>query len=141
MSIRNKSVAVLAGLAVFAVVSASAATLGGLETNDLGANSNAVAGPIAGGVAISWTTAYSTTIDAYAVTGATLTTIDGTESIDAGSEVELTLLDSTGAVLGNFSGTGATLGSPSVEIAAHDVAGASLVINGGTVSAAVTTTK
>ncbi len=41
-NIKQKTVAVLAGLAVFAVVSASAATLGGLTTNDLGANSNDV---------------------------------------------------------------------------------------------------
>lgn len=136
MSIRNKSVAVLAGLAVFAVVSASAATLGGLSTNDLGANSNDVKAQSSAGVAISWTTAYDAALNggdgAYKISGVTLT-----PAAPAGSDVKLTLKDSTGASLGEITTVAGVLTMPATAIAAHDVYGVSLVINGGTVTAAV----
>lgn len=135
MSIRNKSIAVLAGVAVFAIVSASAATLGGLETNDLGANSNSVKAQASSGVVVSWQTAYDATLNGgtggYKVSGVTLT-----PAAPATAQVKLTLKSSTGASLGEITGTGATFVLPATPIAAHDVYGVSLVINGGSVTAA-----
>jgi hypothetical protein len=140
MSIRNKTIAVVAGIAVFAAVSASAATLGGLATNDLGANSNTVKSQIANGVNVAWTTAFDSTLGGYKITGVTLSA-NGAETIPATGAVRLTLKDSTGASLAELTGTGATLTGPVATVAARDVYGVSLVINGGTVTAAVTATK
>jgi hypothetical protein len=140
MSIKSNAIAVIAGTAVFAAVSASAATLGGIQSDDVGANSNVVKAQLENGVNVAWTTAFDSALGAYEVTGVTLTT-NGAETIPATASVKLTLTDSTGAVLTELSGTGGILGAPASTIAAHDVYGVSLVINGGTVSTAVTTTK
>lgn len=140
MSMRNKTIAIVAGVAVFAAVSASAATLGGAQTADLGANSNTVKAQVQNGVNVAWTTAYDATLGSYKVTGATLTA-NGAETIPATASVRLTLKDSTGASLAELTGTGATLGALASTVAAHDVYGVSLVINGGTVTAAVDGTE
>jgi hypothetical protein len=140
MSIKKKTIAVVAGIAVFAAVSASAATLGGAKTDDLGANSNAVASQLTGGVNVSFTTTYDATLGGYKVSGVTLAA-NGAETIPPTAAVQLTLKDSTGASLGQITGTGTTLGAPASTIAAHDVYGVSLVINGGATTAAVTATK
>lgn len=140
---KRKVGAILAGAAVFAIVSASAATLGGLQTNALGANSNTVTSPVENGVAIAWDTSYDQSAAAYVISGVELSTIDASESIPAGSEVKLTLTGADDAVLGEYVSTdgGATWAStPAATVTAHDVEGASVVINGGAVEAAVTGT-
>lgn len=137
----RKVIALVGGAAVFAVVSASAATLGGLQTDHLGANSNDVASPIENGVAVSWDTAYDGTAQAYVVSGMTLAALDADESIPDGAEVRLTLTDASGDALGEFVSTngGSTWTAPT-GILAHDVFGASVVINGGAVTSSVTAT-
>ena len=139
---KRKVAAILAGVGVFAVVSASAATLGGIATNDLGANSNGVAAQVENGVALSWQTAYNTTAAAYVVTGVTLTPIDPAESIGATADLSITLTGASGTVLGEYVSTdgGATWTAPATTITAHDVEGASVVINGGSFTVASTTT-
>lgn len=139
MSIKKKVIAILAGVAIFGAVSASAATLGGLTTNDVGANSNSVKSPVSNGVSVSWLTAYDATLGGYKVSGVELSA-NGAEVIPASSVVKLTLTDETGASLGEITGTGTTLGAPATTIPANSVYGVSLVINGGTVSAAVSAT-
>ncbi len=138
MSIRNKTFAVVAGVAVFAAVSASAASLGGVETSDLGANSNSVKAQLADGVGVSFDTEYDSTLGAYVVSAVNLTAL-GAGSIPATAQVQLTLKDVSGDSLGELTGTGSTLSAPS-NVLAHDVYGVSLVINGGTVTAAVDAT-
>ena len=138
MAIKKKLIAVVAGIAVFAAVSASAATLGGIDTSVVGANSNDVAAPVDAGVTVAWSVGYDTTLNAYAVTGATLTA-NGGQTISADAEVLMTVLDVAGAPIMELSGTGATLGAPATPLAANDVYGVSLVINGGSVTAAVET--
>ena len=140
MSMKRKTIAVVAGIAVFAAVSASAATLGGLKTDDLGANSNAVAGQLTGGVNVSFTTAYDSTLGGYKVTGVTLTA-NGSETFPTTGAVSLTLKGASGASLGTITGTGGTLTYSGTTIAAHDVQGVSLVVNGGVTTAAVTATS
>jgi len=139
MSLRNKAIAIVAGVAVFAAVSASAATLGGLTTNDVGANSNTVKAQVTNGVTVSWATAYNSTIQGYALTSVTLTPVSGT--IPATAATRLTLTNAAGTVLGELTGTGTTLSAAGLTIPAHDIYRASLVINGGTVTAAVTGTN
>lgn len=148
MRIQKKGViAILAGLAVAAAVSASAATLGGAETSDIGANSNTVKAQLATGVRVSWTTAYNQTAGTYVVNGVSLTkATDGTALVlPTGAEVKITLKKADGSALGEYVGTVATGGAPtwsttpSTAVKAADVAGVSLVVNGGSVTAAVST--
>lgn len=139
---KRKVGAILAGAAVFAVVSASAATLGGLQTNHLGANSNEVIAPVTKGVGISWTTKYDKTAKAYVVDGVTLTALDSTESIPATAEVKVTLADKDGKALGEYvSPDGGSTWTPAAgSVPAHDVERASVVIDGGAVTSIVTGT-
>ena len=139
---KRKVGAILAGAAVFAVVSASAATLGGLQTNHLGANSNEVIAPVTKGVGISWTTKYDQTAKAYVVDGVTLTALGEGESIPEAAEVRVTLTDAAGKALGEYvrPAGGTTWTAPTTAITAHDVERASVVINGGKVEGVVTTT-
>ena len=140
---KRKVGAILAGAAVFAVVSASAATLGGLQTNHLGANSNEVIAPVTKGVGISWTTKYDETAKAYVVDGVTLTALGLDESIPETAEVKVTLADKEGVALGEYVSTdgGSTWAAPTPgPVTAHDVERASVVINGGDVEAKVTGT-
>lgn len=140
LSLKKKTIAIVAGIAVFAAVSASAATLGGIKTDDLGANSNAVAAQVTGGVNVSFTTSYDSTLGGYKVTGVTLAPT-GSEVIPTTAADQLTLKASDGSSLGQITGTGTTLGAPASTIPANLVYGVSLVINGGATTAAVTTTK
>lgn len=54
MKLRRKMLAVLAGLLVFGLVSAAAATLGGLTVRSLGAESEVVASCDNDGIAVDW---------------------------------------------------------------------------------------
>lgn len=137
---KRKAIAVVIGAAVFAIVGASAATLGGIQTNNLGANSNVVEAQIENGVRLSWQTAYSSSESAYTVTGITLSTIDGAESIPGTAQVKVTLVDANGDALGEFvsANGGSTWTAPSGAVLAADVYGASVVINGGSVTAVST---
>lgn len=54
MKLRRKMLAVLAGLLVFGLVSAAAATLGGLTVQSLGAESEVVASCDNDGIAVDW---------------------------------------------------------------------------------------
>ncbi len=156
MSLKRMTIAVVAGVAVFAGVSASAATLGGIKTDDVGANSNAVAAQLTGGASVKYSIAYDATANAgagaYKVTGVTVAPIGATESFGASSAINLTLKGTSGASLAEFTGTGIAGAGPttgavsltevgSTVIPAYDVQGASLVVNGGAVTALVATNK
>lgn len=138
---KKNIVAVLAGVAVAAAVTASAASLGGISTEWLGANSNVVASPITGGLSITWDTAYSSTAGHYIVTDFELDTIDDSETLPEGADIQLAL-QLTGAKVAEFEGTIGSGGSVDFDgtfpvIAAHDVEGVSVVlIGGGKVAAA-----
>jgi hypothetical protein len=110
-----------------------------LQTDALGANSNTVSAPVTKGVDLGWSTTYSPDEKAYVVNGVDLTAHDASESIPTGSEVEVTLIDTSGAALGEFSSAdgGQTWTAPADTVAARDVEGASVVIDGGAVTAAV----
>lgn len=125
---KKKIIAVVAGLAVFAAVSASAATLGGVAADSVGADSGAVTGPVTDGVVVSWQVAYVASVG-YVVSGATLTETDGT-ALAATSEVRITVLDNSGDAVGQLTGTGASLGAPSTQIRVADVFGVDVVVNG-----------
>lgn len=121
--------AVLAGLVVTASV-AMAASLGGLSSQQLGANTTVVASCDTNGVSLSYTTAYNATAGRYDVTSAT---VSGIAAACAGQTLSLTLADAGFVALGSgsatVSGTSQTVTfSPGID--AEAVARAAVVITG-----------
>jgi len=139
---KRKVAAVAAAAAVFAAVTVSAATLGGVQTDSVGANSNDVAAPVTKGVALSWATQYDATTKAYVVGGINLAPLVREETIPESAKVSVTLIDREGAILGEYTSIdGARKFSvPASLIPAHDVDGVSVVINGGAVTKIVSET-
>ncbi|MBX7111626.1 MAG: hypothetical protein K1X87_07240 [Dehalococcoidia bacterium] len=94
-------VALAVGVAVFAAAYASAATLGGLGTDDLGSDDSVVAScDKVGGVITAYETSYNTTEQTYVVDKVDVSSIDAT---CAGQRIKVTLTDnsSTPVVLGS----------------------------------------
>jgi hypothetical protein len=98
MKIKSKSGAVLGALIAAALVSASAASLGGLTSETLGAESEVVAGCDTDGIDIAYDTAYDTTSQNYEVVGVRLL---GVDDLCTGQLVSVALDDGTpgGSVL------------------------------------------
>lgn len=137
MKLRKKNVvAVLAGVAVATAAAASAASLGGLTTQWLGANSNVVQSPITNGLDVEWDTAYDAELGYYILSDFTLETTDAQEVLPEGADVQLTLQLANDATT-EFEGTIASDGTVDFgaaalpDIAAHDVEGVSVVVIGG----------
>jgi hypothetical protein len=147
MALKRTAVALVASLTVFVGVTASAATLGGIRTDDLGANSNTVAAQLSSGVSVQFTTAYDASVGYYKVTQVTATPLNNTQAFGAGAAIRLTLKGTSNASLAELTGTGtATAGAAVILavsgiVAASDVQGVSLVVNGGATTAIVSTNK
>jgi hypothetical protein len=75
-SMRKKSVAILAGLAVAGAVGASAASLGGLNSENLGAETGIVASCDDNGINVDYTTVFDSDVGEYLVTAINLSDID-----------------------------------------------------------------
>ncbi len=90
MEIRRKSIVVLLGITIAGLVGASAASLGGIANESLGADAVVVASCDKDGITATYTTAYSTTLQAYEVTGVTLS---GVAAACVGLDYEVTLDD------------------------------------------------
>lgn len=102
---KNKKVlAALAAVGVFGALVASAATLGGLDSVQLGADQTVVTSCDSDGVALAYTTAYDAASNAYQVTDVTMSDL---EEACFGSDFELTLSDGS-AVLVEATGKVAT---------------------------------
>ncbi|MGC0251007.1 hypothetical protein [Pseudactinotalea sp. Z1748] len=127
---KKNALALLAGVAVAAAVAASAATLGGVNAQELGADSSEVVAPITEGVSVTWETSYDAGQGYYVVDGFTLTPT-GAETIPADAEVQVTVSGANGEELAEYTGTGGGYmevdGSDTI-VAAHDVYGAAVVI-------------
>jgi len=127
---RKRALAGLAGIAFFGSVVASAASLGGLTSTDLGASDSVVASCDTDGIAVAYTTAYDATDARYEVTNVNLS---GVAAACAGQDIKVTLADSTDASIGtaNALSSGAT---QSLTVAAapgaEAVANISVVISG-----------
>lgn len=128
MKMRRKMMAVLAGLLVFGLVSAAAATLGGLNIQSLGAESEVVAACDPDGINVEWSTSL-VGLD-YVVDGVTLSDVD---EDCAGLDVEVTLFDSTNAVLATLSEVADASGSVSFPVTnepAADIVHIAVLITG-----------
>jgi len=124
--------AILAGVCVFGIVGASAATLGGITGPALGADTVVIASCDTNGVTLAYTNAYDATLGRYQTTSVT---VSGIAATCASKSLALTLKDATGVALGSGAvasivGTSAvvTLTAPGAN--ANAVAGAALVISG-----------
>lgn len=124
---KKKIIAVVAGMAVFAAVSASAATLGGVNADSVGAQGGDVTAPTEG-VDVSWTVDYVVGTG-YVIAGATLTET-GNVPLSETAEVRITVLDIDGNPLGEMTGDGLGLGAPDTQILVSAVYGVDVVVNG-----------
>lgn len=128
MNIRNKGLAVLAGVGVAGLVGAAAASLN-LTNDSLGADAQVVASCDTDGIAVEWTTAYDATAQAYEVSDVVLT---GVDLACNGLDVEISVTDGT-TVLATEAGT-ATTGTTTVALTtaidASLVDGIGVVISG-----------
>ena len=91
-SLKPRILALSAGLATFSVIGAFAATLGGVASDELGADASVVAACDTDGVGVDYTVVYDTTDDRYEVASVDVT------GIDAGcatQTISVTLADTT----------------------------------------------
>lgn len=127
MKIKGSRLAV-AAVAVAAFGAASAASLGGLSSAEVGANDTVVASCDTDGVNLTYTTAYDATASTYQVTSAT---VDGIADDCVGQTLAVTVKDADGASLSDGSivvaGTSETIGGMSAP--AETLVGASVVIS------------
>ncbi|QIK68134.1 hypothetical protein G7072_18925 [Nocardioides sp. HDW12B] len=126
----NKKLAlgITAGIAAFGAVTASASSLGGVDTTDLGTSASVVASCDTDGVGVDYTTAYSA--GSYRVTAVKLSGIAAT---CAGQDVTVTLFDGSDVSLAEKAGANSgatqtlTLTAP---VSAEAVEGVAVVIAG-----------
>ncbi|MCC6770526.1 MAG: hypothetical protein IT360_04875 [Gemmatimonadaceae bacterium] len=130
-------VALAVGVAVFAAAYASAATLGGLGTDDLGSDDSVVAScDTSGGVVTTYQTSYDATEATYVVDSVTVSNIDAACN---GQNIKVTLTGASNVALGDGSTTVAGVsqivtiagvGANPPKVHADDVIGLHIVITG-----------
>lgn len=125
-------VAIIAGAAALGVVGASAASLGGLTSNSLGADTAVVGSCDSDGVTLTYTNSYDAALGRYQTTSVGVT---GIAAPCAGKSLSLTLKDSGGVALGSGTvasivGTSATIALAGSGANANAVVGAAAVISG-----------
>ena len=131
MSGKKRSLlAVLLGVVVFGLTVAAAASLGGITTDNLGADEAVVASCDTDGVTVTYTSSYDATDARYEVTAAN---VSGIAAACSGETMRVTLADAANASLGEatvaIGGTSATatFGTP---LAAESVELVAIVISG-----------
>ena len=147
-SMRKKSIAILAGVAIAGAVGASAASLGGLGGEDLGADTGDVASCDTDGITVGYTTEYNATAGEYVVTDIDLSDINAacalqdfdlmvlmSEYDDALGEPQAPVAE---APIGPFTGVIGATGSQSISmgttiVPAEHVSGLAMSISGATV--------
>ena len=127
MKIKGSRLAV-AAVAVTAFGAASAASLGGLSSAQVGSNDTVVAACDTDGVAIAYTTAYSASASKYQVTSAT---VSGIAAPCIGQTLQVTVKDAGGVSLGTGSVavTGTSHSVTGLTASAEALVGASVVIS------------
>ena len=126
---RKRLTAVILAVLVFSLIAASAASLGGINSAQLGADATLVASCDTDGVSAT----YGTSLGAAGEYVVDDVTIDGIDPLCVGQDIEVTLSDGTGAALGTYTGT--VTGSPETlstgdTVLAEAVEGIAVVISG-----------
>ncbi len=129
---RNRKIAaaIVTGVAMFGVVGASAASLGGITSASLGADATVVASCDTDGITLAYTNGYDATIGEYTTSSVAVSGIDAACN---GLPIELTLFDAANASLGSGTVTvaaGAATIPMSAGLQADEVVGAAAVIGG-----------
>ena len=119
---RRRGAVILLGLGAFGLAAASAASLGGLTNQSLGADNAAVASCDTDGVGMAYTNAYDATAGLYKVTSVT---VSGLAAGCNGKVISVTLSGTGGTSLG--SGT-ATVAGTSQAVSMTPTADAKLVL-------------
>ena len=116
-------IALVAGLAVFCGVIASASSLGGVSSRALGSGASVVASCDVDGVAVAYTTAFDATSGTYRVSAVT---VSGIAAACSGQQIEVALRNTAGTstvapARTTVSGTAQTLPvSPTYDAASVD---------------------
>ncbi len=129
---RNRKIAaaIVTGVAMFGVVGASAASLGGLNSDTLGADATVVASCDTDGIDLAYTNAYDPTLGEYTTSSVSVT---GIAAACNGLPIDLTLFAAGNASLGSGSTTvaaGAATIPMSAGLQSDQVVGAAAVIGG-----------
>jgi hypothetical protein len=122
--------AVLAGTTTFGLVGASAATLGGITSDSLGADSGVVSSCDTDGVTVAFTNSYDAASGGYRTSSAQ---ISGINAACNTKSLSLTLKDASGTSLGAGTVTvaaGAATVTLSPNADAESAVGAAIVISG-----------
>lgn len=117
----RRGAALLLGIAAFGVATASAASLGGITGESLGADTGTVSSCDTDGVGIAFTNTYDAASGTYRVGQVTVT---GLAAACTGKSISVTLKDAGGASLGTGS---TTVAGASQAVAIAPTAGASAV--------------
>lgn len=128
---RKKLTAIVLAVLAFSMIAASAASLGGITTSQLGAENDVVAGCDPDGIAVDFTVTYSAADLEYKTSTVDITGI-ATPACD-GQAIAVTLIDGAGASLGSANatlGAGQTNYSAAIPASAADVARIAVVIDG-----------
>lgn len=125
----KKALAAFGGLAAFGILTASAASLGGLTSSSLGADQTVIASCDTDGISMSYTNTYDATTNAYKTNGVVTA---GVNAACTGKTFKLTLSDGTvslGEFTGSITGASQTITvTPVVD--AKTITKAALVITG-----------
>lgn len=122
---RRTLLALIAGLAVFGGVVASASSLGGVSSRALGSGASVVASCDTDGVTLAYTTAFDATSGTYRVSAVT---VGGISAACSGQQIEVALRNSAGTASvttarSTVSGTSVSLSvTPTYDAAAVDSA-------------------
>ena len=127
----KKVLAAFGGLAAFGILTASAASLGGLTSSSLGADQTVIASCDTDGINMAYSTAYDATTNAYKTTAVTISNVN---AACANKTYKLTMSDGT-VSLNETSGTVTlTAGSQTIALSASvdskSVTKTALVITG-----------
>ena len=134
----KKLTAVGLGVMVFAMVSASAAGLGGTTTGAMGAEADIVAACDTTGVTVDFTTAWDGTAGEFVVTEVVLTNLGDTAANECNGQSATVSVSAAGTEIGSgavpVSGASATVAltvtAPATEVAAEAVDGIAIIITG-----------
>lgn len=134
----KKLTAVGLGVMVFAMVSASAAGLGGTTTGAMGAEADVVAACDTTGVTVDFTTAWDGTAGEFVVTDVVLTDLGDTAANECDGQSATVSVSAAGTEIGSgavtVSGASATVAltvtAPATEVAAEAVDGIAIIITG-----------
>jgi hypothetical protein len=129
---RRVVAAIAAAASAFAVVGASATTLGGITGTDLGADTAVIGSCDTNGVTLAYTNTYDASLGRYQTTSVG---VSGINAACAGKTLSLTLKDNTNASLASgtvasITGTSETVTMSGSGANANAVVGAAVVISG-----------